>query len=146
MIQDYATTYHDSVLVALTSHACMHSEVISIIKNYNISKTFSGTFKADVFRKFVQGIMSLANLCKDVTYLGRGAKKTSQTTVMISDDEIHESDLHASSLPFCSLFVWVLTKCLFWLFDVTLFKTAWLGAWDFYLVIVQRSVHNSENK
>ena len=90
MIQDYATTYHDSVLVTLTSHACMHSEVISIIKNYNISKKFSGTFTADVFRKFVQGIMSLANLCKGVSYLGCGTKKTSQTTVMISDDEIHE--------------------------------------------------------
>ena len=40
------------------------------------------------FRKFVQDIMSPANLRKGESYLGRGVKKTSQTTIIISYDEI----------------------------------------------------------
>ena len=36
------------------------------------------------FRQFVQGIISLANLRKSVRYLGRGVKKATQTTAMIS--------------------------------------------------------------
>ena len=66
-----------------------------------------------LFRKFVQGIMSLANLCKNVSNHGRGVRKTSQTKVMISNKEIPESDLYASFfiiLSFFFLFVWVLPK------------------------------------
>ena len=68
-----------------------------------------------LFRKFVQGIMSLANLCKNVSYHWRGVRKTSQTKVMKSKNEIPESDLYASFLRILSFFfpfVWVLPKYL----------------------------------
>ena len=59
------------------------------------------------FNQFVQGIISLANFRKSVRYLGRGVKKATQTTVMISNDEKKpESDPQASFiiLPFFFLF------------------------------------------
>ena len=59
------------------------------------------------FRQFVQGIISLASLRKSVRYLGRGVKKATQITVMISNDEKKpESDPPASFiiLPFFFLF------------------------------------------
>ena len=85
MIQDYATTYRESVLVAPRTHACMHSKIISIKKTHKISKTFSGTFTASVLPQIFQGIMSRANLRKGVSSLGRGAKKISQTTIISND-------------------------------------------------------------
>ena len=75
-------------------------------------------------------------------------RKTSQTTIMICSDEIPESDVHASFLSFFlsyNLFGFFL-KSLFCLLDVTLFKTVGLEARDFYRVIVERSVYNSEKK
>ena len=59
----------------------------------------------------------------------------------MSNDEIPESNLHASFIILLSSFllVWVLPKCLIWLSDVTLFETVRVGARDFYRVIVQRS-------
>ena len=61
---------------------------------------------------------------------------------MIFYDEIPELDLHAS---FLSL-LFLIGFFLFLLLDVTLFKTFRLEARDFCHVIVERSVHNSENK
>ena len=106
MIQDYATTYRESVLVAPRTHACMHSKIISIIKDSQISKTFSGTFTANVLPQIFQGIMSRANLRKGVSSLGRGAKKISQTTI-ISNDEIPKSDLQASFIILSFFFLFV---------------------------------------
>ena len=66
--------------------------------------------------------------------------RTSQTTLIMSNDEIPESDLYASFIILLSsLFVWVLPKYLFWLSDVTLFETVRVEARDFYRMIVQRS-------
>ena len=50
------------------------------------------------FRQFVQGIISLANLRKSVRYLGRGVKKATQTTVMISTDEKNPSQIRKPPL------------------------------------------------
>ena len=74
--------------------------------------------------------------------------RTSQTTVIVSNDEIPESDLYVSFIILLSsfFFVCIPPKCFFLLLDVTLFKTVRVGARDFYCVIVERSVHNNENK
>ena len=72
-------------------------------------------------------------------------RKTLQTTIMIFNDEIPESDVHASLLSFLFLIGFFLRN-FFLLLAVTLLKTVRLEARDFCRVIVERLVHNSENK
>ena len=96
------------------------------------------------FRKFVQGIMSLANLRKGVSYLERGAKKMyvhhrqHRNCVERWNTRVRSLCLLYNS-SFFVFFVCISPKCFFWLSDVTLFETVRVEARDFYRMIVQRS-------